>query len=154
MTRSVCDLRLIWCCSIFAPLISSCLSSLSSIDRSLTSISCLSCYIHTGVVISYSTTYLNPYLILSALIIFLVRNLNIPLKRIFLVLLLDFFALLTKFTETFIEPFLLFFELLLPLLQKVLSVDCSYSQLLLLFQLLRLDIVLFFFFCLVNLLLL
>jgi hypothetical protein len=105
-------------------------------------------------VISFKSTYPNPNLMLSILIIFLVRNLNIPQKCIFLLLLLDLFALLAQLAQAFIELFLLFFEFLLSLLQKVLSVDRGHPQLLLLFQLLRLNYLQFFLFRLLYLLLL
>jgi hypothetical protein len=105
-------------------------------------------------VISFKSTYSNPDLMLSILIIFLVRNLNIPEKSIFLLLLLDLFALLAQLAQAFIELFLLFFEFLLSLLQKVLSIDRSHPQLLLLFQLLRLYYLQFFLFRLFYLLLL
>jgi hypothetical protein len=105
-------------------------------------------------VISLMSTYPNPDLMLSILIIFLVRNLNIPEKCIFLLLLLDLFALLAQLAQAFIELFLLFFEFLLSLLQKVLSVDRGHPQLLLLFQLLRLNYLQLFLLCLLYLLLL
>ena len=71
---------------------------------------------------------------LPILIIFLVCDLDIPLKRIFLLLLLDFLTFLAQLAEALIELFLLFFELLLSLLQKVLSVHIGNAQFLLLFQ--------------------
>jgi hypothetical protein len=72
---------------------------------------------------------------LPILIIFLVCDLNIPLKRILLLLFLEFLPFLAQLAEAFIELFLLFFEFLLSLLQKVLSVHIGNSQFLLLFQL-------------------
>jgi hypothetical protein len=72
---------------------------------------------------------------LAILIIFLVCDLNIPKKRILLLLLLEFFPFLAQLAQAFIELFLLFFEFLLSRLQKVLSVHVGNTQFLLLFQL-------------------
>ena len=72
---------------------------------------------------------------LSILVILLVCNLNIPLKSVLLLLLLDFFALLTQLAQAFIKLFLQFFELLLLLLHEMLSVNVGDSQLLLPFKL-------------------
>ena len=72
---------------------------------------------------------------LPILIIFLVCDLNIPLKCILLLFFLEFLPFLAQLAEAFIELFLLFFEFLLSLLQKVLSVHIGNSQFLLLFQL-------------------
>ena len=98
----------------------------------------LSLLLHTWI-ISYSTPYPNPCLMLSILVVLLVRNLNIPLKSVLLLLLLDFFALLTQLAQAFIKLFLQFFEFLLLLLHEMLSVNVGNSQFLLSFKLESLD---------------
>lgn len=54
---------------------------------------------------------------LSILVIFGVRHLDISLKSLFLLLLLEVLAFFAEFAQALIELFLLFFQLLLPPLQ-------------------------------------